>query len=311
MKKFYYYSKFKIHPVDLKNYRLKFAGLVAVIFLLSLSVVGSLYFVYTNYINPPKDLAALRSENLYLQARLKTLANKYVKLENDLDTLVSQNSALRTAANLQPLTADEKKLSTGGSTFGSVLDLLSGKKEDMKNVITAIDNVVRKFEFEKNNLSIIQSALATNKELYKSIPAIKPCNGELAAHGFGMRLHPILNVVRMHEGIDIITDVGTPVMATAKGVVTFSGYRNGLGLCIEIEHGFGYRTIYGHLSAALAKEGQKVERGQFIAKTGNTGLSSGPHLHYEVLTNGTNVDPIQFFLNDNALFSSTNSSKEE
>ncbi|MBI2419892.1 MAG: M23 family metallopeptidase [Ignavibacteriales bacterium] len=311
MKKFYYYSKFKIHPVDLKNYRMKFAGLVSVIFMVTLSLVASFYFVYSNYINPPRDLASLRSENLYLKSRLKNLSGMYSKLESDLDTLVVRNQTLRIAANLAPISNEEKQLATGGSTFGSVLDLISGKNGNLKETINEIDQVVRKFEYEKNNLNAIQSALAKNKELYRSIPALKPCAGELAAHGFGMRLHPILHIVRMHEGLDIITGIGTPVFAPADGVVAFSGYKNGLGLCIEVDHGYGYTTKYGHLSAVKAKEGQKISRGQFIGNTGNSGLSSGPHLHYEVLNNGTNIDPIQFFFTDNALFPSINSSKEE
>ncbi|MCE1187735.1 MAG: peptidoglycan DD-metalloendopeptidase family protein [Ignavibacteria bacterium] len=310
MKKFYYYSKFKIHPVELKNYRLKFALLVAAIFCIATLVLFSGYLVYTNYINPPKDLAALRNENLLLKSRLKNIAGQYKNLETELDSIIVRNNTLRVAANLPAMSNDEQKLATGGNAFGSLLDLIAGKEVDLKQTIAAVDQVVKKFEFEKGNLTNIQAALATNQELYKAIPAIKPCTGELAAHGFGMRMHPILHIMRMHEGVDIITNVGTMVYAPAEGTVDFVGYKNGLGLCVELDHGFGYRTIYGHLSATTVKEGQHIKRSQNIAKTGNTGLSSGPHLHYEVLHDGINLDPVQFFFNDNYVFNSTPNSKE-
>jgi murein DD-endopeptidase MepM/ murein hydrolase activator NlpD len=117
-------------------------------------------------------------------------------------------------------------------------------------------------------------------------------------HGFGMRVHPILNVKRMHDGIDIITDIGTSVYAPGNGVVEFVGYRGGLGLTIEVNHGFGYKTIFAHLSKTFVKEGQKIKRGVLISKSGNSGLSSGPHLHYEIHHNGVKQNPMEFFFDD-------------
>jgi murein DD-endopeptidase MepM/ murein hydrolase activator NlpD len=120
-------------------------------------------------------------------------------------------------------------------------------------------------------------------------------------------LHPILRINKMHTGIDIINDVGTPVKATGKGKVTFVGIKGGYGLTIEIDHGFGYQTIYAHLSAVNVREGQNVNRYQSIGKSGNSGLSSGPHLHYEVLHNGQNLNPSEFFFDEYSYFESNNS----
>ncbi len=106
----------------------------------------------------------------------------------------------------------------------------------------------------------------------------------------------------MHEGIDIITDVGTNVRTSGNGVVSFIGYRGGYGLTVEVEHNSGYKTIYAHLSRSLVTEGQKVSRGKVIALTGNSGLSTGPHLHYEVHHDGIKLDPSQFFFDDLVLF---------
>jgi murein DD-endopeptidase MepM/ murein hydrolase activator NlpD len=134
------------------------------------------------------------------------------------------------------------------------------------------------------------------------MPALKPCAGSFAYHGFGMRMHPILNKVRMHEGIDIITEVGTKVVAPGKGKVVFTGYKGSYGLTIEIDHGFGYRTLYAHLSRSNVKKGDYVNRNEFIATTGNSGLSTGPHLHYEVEHDGVKQDPIKFIFDDIDLF---------
>ncbi len=123
--------------------------------------------------------------------------------------------------------------------------------------------------------------------------------------GFGIRMHPILQINKMHDGIDIITDVGTPVYSSGKGVVEFAGNKGGFGLAIEIDHGFGYRTVYAHLSSVKVKQGQKVSRGDLIGNTGNSGLSSGPHLHYEVHHNGIKLNPVDFFFDETGFFELT------
>jgi len=114
-----------------------------------------------------------------------------------------------------------------------------------------------------------------------------------------MRLHPILNVVRMHEGIDLTCSRGTNVFATADGVVLESGYTpGGFGIRIVIDHGYGYKTIYGHLDKIIARKGDYVKRGDVIGLVGNTGLSLAPHLHYEVIANGRKVNPVNYYAND-------------
>ena len=304
MKKFYYLSKFKIQSVDLKNYRLKFVGLVAGIFTASAIVLSSFYFLYVTFISPPKDLTEIKNENVYLKNKLNSLLAGYKEIGQQLDSLKDKTKSLRIAANLPPIDKEQAQLGIGGKAAGSISEIIEGKNPDLKGALASFDEILKKFEFEKGNTEQIQTAFSRNKDLYRAIPAIKPCEGELAEHGFGMRYHPILNVVRMHEGIDIITDVGTRVSSSADGVIEFVGIRNGLGNCVVVDHGFGYQTVYGHLSKMLVKEGQKVLRGTQIALTGNSGLSTGPHLHYEVLHNGTNLDPEQFFFDDSNLFSS-------
>ncbi|MGB5850067.1 MAG: M23 family metallopeptidase [Ignavibacteriaceae bacterium] len=140
--------------------------------------------------------------------------------------------------------------------------------------------------------------MKTNESLFESIPAIIPTKGDYIGSRFGIRSHPILKIRKMHTGIDFVVNTGAPVYAPGKGKVVFIGRNGGYGLEIRIDHGFGYRTRYAHLSKVLVKRGQKISRGDLIAKTGNSGLTTGPHLHYEISHNGRKLNPSQFFFDD-------------
>jgi len=295
MKKLYYFTTKNLRFIEVS--RVKFQlFLLASVGLLGLFVLGMFFIAEMNKTELlPTDPA--------VQKRVNTLLSNYQKVNAQLDSLLKINNELRIAANLPPTSADEEKLGVGGGEFNLSTDFLnSSDGVNLKKVDSYVDQLVSKVKFEKENIETISEALNSNRQLFQAIPAIKPCDGSLALHGFGMRMHPILHFFRMHNGIDIITNIGTPVHASGSGTVDFVGYRNGFGLCVEIDHGFGYRTIYGHLSKAKAKQGDKVDRNSLIAYTGNTGLSAGPHLHYEVLHNGVNLDPDLFFFDDSQIF---------
>lgn len=138
--------------------------------------------------------------------------------------------------------------------------------------------------------------LLNKDSILKSTPSIMPAIGNLTS-AYGPRLSPYAGRIKMHEGIDIGAPSGTPIVAPADGVVTFSGAKPGFGNFIQIIHGYGVETIFGHMSSLHVKKGEKIVRGTKIATVGNTGYSTGPHLHYEVRVNGTPVDPIYYILN--------------
>ena len=135
-----------------------------------------------------------------------------------------------------------------------------------------------------------------------SIPGIQPVSNKnltAIASGFGYRIHPIYKTTMMHEGLDFTAPVGTNIYATGNGTVSkveFNG--RGYGNNIIINHGYGYETLYGHMSKILVSQGQKIKRGDIIGMVGNTGQSTGPHLHYEVIKNARKINPINFFYND-------------
>ncbi len=134
--------------------------------------------------------------------------------------------------------------------------------------------------------------------LASSIPNIKPLNGTITSE-FGLRVHPIYGIPLFHQGIDIAADTGTSVQTTGDGIVAYAGTSRGYGYVIAINHGYGFKTIYAHLSKLFVHQGQKVTRGQRIALSGNSGVSTGAHLHYEVLKNSEKVNPMVYFFHDN------------
>ncbi len=305
MKKLYYFSKAKLQFVEIKNYKAK----LAIYFTLSVVIFSTIifggYFIISTIINSQKNLRTLRSENRILKENLDKIASNYQLLDNQLDSLYKANNNLRAAANLQPVSQDELKLGIGGGSFNNVMDFFkSPSEEKLNSLLNFVDLVSRKVAFEKEQYSEISNQLKLNQKLFLAIPAIKPCDGEIG-DGFGMRFHPILHIERMHDGIDFVASEGTPVYATGDGTIEFVGYRGGFGLAVEIDHGFGYETIYAHLSESDVKEGQKVVRGEMIAKIGDTGLSTGSHLHYEVHHDGVILNPADFFFGNLGFFELT------
>ncbi len=296
MKKFYYFSEKSLNFLEIKHFRAKLIAFFTGSIIVFSSLLFGVFYLVSNLSNNQDKLQSLKSENHLLKEKLITISSNYSTLANQLKNLTSLSNDLRLAANLEPISVEERSLGIGGSN--SLENLFSGNQTDIEDALKIVDNVTRKFEYEKLQFDEISSKLKLNHKLFESIPAIVPCTGHYSSESFGMRMHPILKVMRMHNGVDIITNVGTNVKTTGNGTVVFVGQKSGLGLAVEIDHGFGYRTVYGHLSSAQVKEGQKVNRGDLIAKTGNSGLSSGPHLHYEVIHNGQNLNPAEFFFDE-------------
>lgn len=301
MKKVYYFSESELKYVQIKRFPFKFilVSLAPILLFLLLQPIGINIF----FLNKPIETEPLSQQGNNFSAKKEAIAilSQYKLLEKKLNDLVQQNNDLRITANLQPV-SEERLLGTGGGMDMSMYTSKISENKDLDDIEDLLDNFSTRIDFEKSQYKEISSKLKQNNSLYQAVPALKPCSGNLAASGFGMRMHPILKIRRMHNGIDIITNTGTPVHATGNGRIVFAGKRGGYGIEVEIDHGFGYHSIYGHLSKTLVNVGQSVKRGTVIAESGNTGLSTGPHLHYEVHHDGVKLDPSDFFFDDLALF---------
>lgn len=301
MKKLFYFSKSTLKYVEIKNFKLKLFML-----LIGLSLLFTSVFLLFNQIfgiasNSNMTIVALKNENKELKKEISRIAESYSNILQEIDSISALNAELRVTANLQPISEEERLLGVGGSA-DYLLSRLNIKDGKVKNLLNSVDDIIKAVQFEKGQTKLISQKLSKNEELHKCIPAIKPTIGNYSIDGFGMRRHPILGVRRFHHGIDINCDFGTSVRAPGNGKVIIVERRAGFGLVVEIDHGFGYRTVYAHLSKAMVKEGEKVIRGQVIAKSGNSGLSSGPHLHYEVHHDGISLDPTDFFFDDLTFF---------
>ncbi len=173
------------------------------------------------------------------------------------------------------------------------------KFEDLlKRIYTNIDQVERKLVMQSTSFDEVIDLAWTKEEWMAARPAIQPIGRkDLIRFGssFGTRMHPILKVVRPHEGIDLTARRGTNIYATADGEVLQAGYRaGGFGKKVLLDHGYGYRTVYGHCDEVIVEPGQQVKRGEVIARVGSTGLSKSPHLHYEVQKDRRVIDPVPF-----------------
>jgi len=303
MKKFYYFSKSKLKFVEIGSFYKKFVFLVVFFAILVAFFLFGSFLVFNEFINPDSEIKTLKKNNAILRDKFDLLLDQYKKLDERITSISSKNQDLRLKANLDPISNDELHFGTGGNIFEPIkIKSIGNLNNYLENIDSYINKISLKVKLEKNNYDEIEKTLKENQKMYDAIPAIKPSAGTME-NDFGMRMHPILKVMRMHNGIDIITDVGTKVFAPGAGTVDFVGWRSGYGLTLEIDHGFGYRTLYGHLKEIDVKEGKHIIRGDWLALTGNSGeLSSGPHLHYEVRHNGIALDPRNFIYDDVSIF---------
>ena len=221
------------------------------------------------------------------------LLNKIANLEAELKLIEEKDAELRTYATLAPLSDDVKAQGTGGAVMNNV------KIEENDNSLLVqlrdkVDALAYTVDVQKDSYNAIFSKIKSNEEMYSHIPSISPVKGYIGS-GYGYRTDPIDGKRRMHSGLDFPVNLNTDVVATGDGVVTKAQYDSGWGRYIKIDHGYGYETIYAHLWKINVKKGQKVQRGDKIGKSGNSGRAAGFHLHYEVHKNNKTVDPKRYF----------------
>jgi murein DD-endopeptidase MepM/ murein hydrolase activator NlpD len=272
------------------------AMLVSGLFLTSIV----LFFAYT-YLDSPKE-RILQRENDQLQEQYRDLSRRMSKLDELLKDLEHRDDNIyRVIFEAEPIDANERMSGIGGVNRYNYLE---GYNFSNLTVTThkRLDDIAKRIVVQSQSLDEIVE-LAKNKEtLLSRIPAIQPVsNADLTrmASGFGMRIDPHYKVPKMHAGMDFTAPTGTPIYATGDGtVLRADNASSGYGNHIRIDHGYGYVTLYGHMSRIKSRPGQKVKRGEVIGYVGSTGKSTAPHLHYEVRYNGDPIDPIDFYFND-------------
>ncbi|MDA0973633.1 MAG: M23 family metallopeptidase [Bacteroidetes bacterium] len=259
-----------------------------------------LFLAYT-YLDSPKE-RILERENEQLNEQYRELNTRLDELADVLLDLEHRDDNIyRVIFEAEPIDANQRMAGIGGVNRYRHLE-----GYDFSDLTIAtnkrLDDIAKRIVVQSESLDEIVE-LAKNKEAMLSrIPAIQPVsNADLTrmASGYGMRIDPHYKVPKMHQGMDFTAPTGTPIYATGDGVVLRADSKaSGYGKHIRIDHGYGYVTLYGHMSRLNVRPGQKVKRGETIGLVGSTGKSTAPHLHYEVRYNGDPIDPVNFYFND-------------
>ncbi len=243
----------------------------------------------------------LERQNTVLAQELQEVRSRMGELEGTLSDLAERDQEVRTIAGLDTLDREVLEVGVGGPGTPDLeshplweLDPELG--EESFAVRYDLRALERRARLLSESLNEASDSLAAHRDLLESTPSILPTSGYLSSGFSNARMHPIHNRELPHEGVDIAAPSGTPIMSAAHGRVSFAGRRAGYGLVVEVDHGYGYSTLYGHASEILVREGQEVERGEVIAQVGRTGIATSPHLHYEVRVGGRPVNPMNYVI---------------
>ena len=268
------------------------------IFFLSCIILGTTAFFLTSRIVEMPSEKNLKTQNQRLLSLFESLDQQLEEYDRTLAGIRAlDDSIYRSIVGKNPLPLSLRDAGTGGVDRSGLLRS-AGYPESVVETATKIGGLQSKLQIQQTSYREVYREALRNQEKLKHLPAIMPLsNSDLrrTGSGFGMRLHPILNIVRMHEGMDFHAPTGTPVFASAYGRVKTVRFSETFGNYIEIDHGYGILSLYAHLSKMSVNRGEQVVRGQVIGNVGNTGLSSGPHVHYEVHVNGKEVDPVNYY----------------
>lgn len=285
----------KTRKVRLPVRLLKAARSLFVIVLLGLAFI---VYDYGNMRLSSTELARVKQENTTQKVELQTLSSKITDLESRMAKLKLFDKKLRIIANLEDPDQPKDVMGMGGAfpdedTFPT---LGARRKALINQMHSDLALLAGETELQEQSFTELQEFLLKQSSLLASTPSILPTKGWITSI-YGKRKDPFTGRRSKHRGMDISNRIGTAVMAPADGIVTKIKRMASLGKMVEISHGYGIKTRYGHLSKFNVKVGQKVKRGQEIADMGNTGRSTGPHLHYEVIVNGVHVNPSKYVLN--------------
>ena len=273
------------------------------IFSLSLALATGMLLLYSSYFESPKELILVNevTEMEFYYENLNNKIEQLTKLIGDME--YRDDNIYRSVLGAEPLDKNIREGGVGGADRYEDIRKKSVIHKDLIIQLTeGVDKLRRKVYLESKSQDEVVE-LARNKEkMFAAIPAIQPVSNKQLislASGFGYRIHPVYKVMRMHQGIDFAAPIGTPIYATADGnVITVEFSFAGYGKMVEIDHGFGYKTRYAHMHGFAVHVGKKVKRGELIGYVGSTGLSTAPHLHYEVHINNIPKNPVYYFFND-------------
>lgn len=299
-------NKYRFNPESLNYEKIQYSfrkKLVSLFpFFLAIIFFSSLFLYLLDHKMESPKARVLLSEQKEVEMKLNMLEKEIIRANEILAGIEYKDDHIyRTYFEVSPLSPSLRSAGYGGNISKDIFreTIYTEKYSDINR---ELDKIAKKLVVQSKSFDEVIHLANTKEKRLAARPAIQPLSiKDLTRFGssFGMRYHPILKVRKMHEGIDLTAPRGTRIYATADGIVLQAGSTTGgYGNKIVIDHGFGYRTLYGHCHTILVKSGQKINRGDIIGTVGSTGLSISPHLHYEVHVNGRVVNPIHYYAND-------------
>ncbi|WP_233884489.1 M23 family metallopeptidase [Tenacibaculum piscium] len=296
----YYYdpdtlSYRKIESKKSEKYKNSFLGIIGVLLIAFFGFIG-----FSQFLMSPNERAQKRElENFKLHTEL--MSKELGMLSERLTELQKRDDNIyRTYFEASPIPDEQRKAGFGGVNRYKHLEGFKNSAM-ITNVTKEIEMLSKQMVVQSKSLDEIVSLAKEKEKMLASIPAIQPVKNQdlkRMASGYGMRLHPILKSWRMHNGMDFTAPTGTPIFASGNGKIKKAHRSASFGNVVYIDHGYGYETIYAHMSKIATREGKQVKRGDLIGYVGNTGRSAAPHLHYEVHKNGRPVNPIYYYYGD-------------
>ena len=269
--------------------------------LLSLSLGVGGYFIMLLILGTPESVDDLREENARLQSQYAVLSQRMDDALEVMDDIRQRDDNLyRVMFMAEPVSDDVRNATYAGTNrYEAISDL--DNAELVIATTQKMDVLSRQLYIQSKSFDEVVQFYKNHEDMLRHLPAIQPVSNKdlkRTASGYGYRIHPIYQTRIFHDGMDFTCDIGTPVYATADGVVKNARWERGYGYIVTIDHGYGYETRYAHLKSFNVKRGQKVVRGETIALSGNSGRSTGPHVHYEVLQRGRPVNPANYYFMD-------------
>ena len=245
--------------------------------------------------------ASLERENRLLKAEMDRIEIQVAGLDREMATLAERDERVRALAGLMGIDQEVLEVGIGGPGLETPEEGTLGRMDpEVSEAAYAIRYdvayLLRRAELLGSSFTEVEASLTDQHELLEATPSIAPVMGRVSSHYSFNRENPVTGVNSPHLAIDIVARLGTPFVATASGRISFAGRKEGYGNMVEIDHGFGLRTRYGHASKLHVRAGQRVQRGEVIGEVGSSGSSTGSHVHYEVHRNGRPVNPSNYIL---------------
>ncbi len=263
-------------------------------------IAAVVMIIFYSFIDSPKEKILKREIEEY-KLQYEVMNKRLDQISAVLEDLQNRDDNIyRMIFEAEPVDDNIRKAGYGGEDRYA---RYAGMENEalLKSTAKKLDVISRQLYVQSKSFDEVIDLVKNKEKMLACIPAIQPTpkNRSTIVSGFGYRIHPVYKTLRMHTGIDFAAKTGTPVYATGDGVVIDpKGNQSGYGIVCVINHGYGYQSLYGHLSKMIVSEGQRVKRGQLIGYVGSTGLSTSPHCHYEIIKNGVKIDPVHYFYND-------------